>query len=128
MTNCIGASTPSFQEQQCTEAADQCHRGRLPEIDGPVAFEEAIAIAPGLKLLSWEEERRQRLGSYLRSLAAKAETVSLFIGPEGGFEGAEVELACSVGAVAVSLGRRVLRSETAGIVAAALVLEALEAS
>jgi 16S rRNA (uracil1498-N3)-methyltransferase len=108
------------------EAAEQCHRGRLPEIEGPVGFGEAISTARGLKLLSWEEEHRQRLGAYLRSLASKPEIVSLFIGPEGGFDATEVELARGEGAVAVSLGQRVLRSETAGIVAAALVLEALE--
>lgn len=110
------------------EAAEQCHRGRLPEIEGPMSFEDALRQASGLKLLPWEEERRQRLGAYLRSLPSRPETVSLFIGPEGGFENSEVEMARGGGAVPVSLGQRVLRSETAGIVASAIVLEALEAT
>jgi 16S rRNA (uracil1498-N3)-methyltransferase len=50
--------------------------------------------------------------------------VSIFIGPEGGFEEAEIERATAAGAVLVTMGRRVLRSETAGLVAATLVLQA----
>src|SRR5437667_279715 len=53
------------------EAAEQCYRGHLPEIEGPVGFGEGIATAPDLKLLSWEEERHQRLGDYLRTLRTK---------------------------------------------------------
>jgi 16S rRNA (uracil1498-N3)-methyltransferase len=49
-------------------------------------------------------------------------TVAVLIGPEGGFAAEEVALAREVGAQVVSLGRRILRSETAGIVAAAAVL------
>jgi len=51
--------------------------------------------------------------------------VSLFIGPEGGFEAGEIALAGEQGATLVTMGRRILRSETAGIVAAAIVMEAL---
>jgi len=50
--------------------------------------------------------------------------VSIFIGPEGGFEEAEIEAAQQVDATIVTLGDRVLRSETAGLVAATLVMQA----
>ena len=54
--------------------------------------------------------------------------VDLFIGPEGGWSPAEIELAIAAGLRPVSLGRRILRSETAGVVASALTLAALEES
>jgi 16S rRNA (uracil1498-N3)-methyltransferase len=52
--------------------------------------------------------------------------VSLFIGPEGGYADEEIALAQASGAVLVTLGRQVLRSETAGVVAAAIVLHTLD--
>ncbi len=107
------------------EAAEQCGRGRPPPIDSPLAFEDAIRQARGLKLLPYEGQRSPGLGFHLRALPERPAAVSLFIGPEGGFGPEEVELARSEDCVLVSLGPRILRSETAGIVASALVLDAL---
>ena len=107
------------------EAAEQCGRGRPPAVDPPLPFAEALAGAPGLLLIPWEGERSRGLGAFLPGLPERPRTVSLFIGPEGGFDPAEVELARGRGAALVSLGPRVLRSETAGIVAAALVMHEL---
>ena len=61
----------------------------------------------------------------MRGLDSRPHEVSLFIGPEGGFEPSEIELAEAEGAIIVTMGPRVMRSETAGIVATALVLDAL---
>ena len=107
------------------EGAEQSGRGRPPRVESPVSFEEAVQQARGLKLMPFEGERARSLGRYLRGLTRRPDAVSLFIGPEGGFEDAEVELAREAGAEIVSLGPRILRSETAGIVASALVLDAL---
>lgn len=107
------------------EAAEQSGRGRPPAIDPPVRFEDAVGSAPGLRLLPYEGEGGQPLGAYLRSISERPDAVSIFIGPEGGFEPAEVDLARNEGLMPVTLGPRILRSETAGIVAAALALEAL---
>jgi 16S rRNA (uracil1498-N3)-methyltransferase len=107
------------------EAAEQCGRGRVPQVDQPMQFEDAVRSARGTKLLPYEGERTKALGHYLRGLSRRPEAVSLFIGPEGGFEDTEVALAREAGAVIVSLGPRIMRSETAGIVASALTLEAL---
>lgn len=115
------------------EAAEQCGRAHPPEIEPPQPFEEAMASASGLILLPWEglaqgrpgELRGQGLGLFLRGLPRPPAAVSLFIGPEGGFDPREVELARRRGAVLISLGPRILRSETAGIVVAALVLHEL---
>ena len=114
-----------------TEAAEQCGRGRVPAVDPPAPFEEAVRSAtprrtgPGLRLIPWEGERSQGLRSYLRALEERPASVSLIIGPEGGFAEEEVELARGAGCVPVSLGPRILRSETAGIVTAALVMHEL---
>jgi 16S rRNA (uracil1498-N3)-methyltransferase len=113
------------------EAAEQCGRGRVPAVDPPMPFEEAVRSAtprrtgPGLRLIPWEGERSQSLRSYLRALEERPASVSLIIGPEGGFAEEEIELARRAGCVTVSLGPRILRSETAGIVAAALVMHEL---
>ena len=107
------------------EAAEQCGRGLIPTVDPPVPFDEAVRAAPGLRLIPWEAERDSSLGSYLRALEERPAALSLIIGPEGGFAEEEVELARHAGCVPVSLGPRILRSETAGIVAAALVMHEL---
>ncbi|MDP2674269.1 MAG: RsmE family RNA methyltransferase [Dehalococcoidia bacterium] len=105
-----------------TEAAEQCGRGRVPAVDPPLAFAEAVRTAPGLRLLPWEGERSLGLRTYLRGVKPKLTIVCVFVGPEGGFAAEEAALAREAGCVAISLGPRILRSETAGIVAAALVM------
>jgi 16S rRNA (uracil1498-N3)-methyltransferase len=103
------------------EAAEQCGRSRLPEVTTPVSLVEALESAEGLLLLPYEGEREVSLRQALRE-AGKPKTVSIFIGPEGGFAKDEVERVTESGVQAVSLGRRILRSETAGIAAAAAVM------
>jgi 16S rRNA (uracil1498-N3)-methyltransferase len=111
-----------------TEAAEQCGRSLLPEISPVTAFEDALDSASGLRLLLWEEERALGLRTALRKMTpssarrGRRTAVSLFVGPEGGFTPEEVESARARGAQVVSLGPRILRSETAGITAAAAVL------
>ncbi|MDP2952479.1 MAG: RsmE family RNA methyltransferase [Chloroflexota bacterium] len=108
------------------EAAEQSERGKVPDLKPVHFFHQAVEDAPGLKLIAWEEEKEQALWAALRrSLRARTGddfTVSLFIGPEGGFTAQEVELAQSHGVLPVTLGPRVLRAETAGMVAATIVL------
>jgi 16S rRNA (uracil1498-N3)-methyltransferase len=106
------------------EAAEQSGRCRLPELSPPLSFEDACAAAAGLRILPWEGERDVSLGGLLAAEEPFAD-VSLFIGPEGGFRLEEVQLARQLGLRTVSLGRRILRAETAAIVAAALVLHEL---
>ena len=109
------------------EAAEQCGRSVLPELLPPEGLEQALADAAGLRLLPWEGEEALGLAAALRRArpaleAVQRPTVAVLIGPEGGFADDEVTLAREAGAQVVSLGRRILRSETAGIVAAAAVL------
>ena len=111
------------------EAAEQCERGRVPEVGAPTAFDAALATAPGIILVPYEAagDRAPNIDFVLETrideLFALAE-VSLLIGPEGGYEPAEIERAKAAGAEIVTLGDRVLRSETAGLVAATLALHA----
>ncbi len=112
------------------EAAEQCERGAVPSISPPQTFSAALASAPGVVLVPYEEASPDE-----RNIAAVLHdeidavfalgTVSIFIGPEGGWEPGEVEAATAAGAHVVTLGQRVLRSETAGLVAATIALHAL---
>lgn len=112
-------------ERLVVEAAEQCGRGRPPAVDQPVPLEDAVRKARGVRILPYEGERKRPLGRYLRTLSRRPDTVSLFIGPEGGFEDSEVTFARDNGVETVSLGGRILRSETAAIVACALAFDAL---
>ncbi|TAK55380.1 MAG: 16S rRNA (uracil(1498)-N(3))-methyltransferase [Dehalococcoidia bacterium] len=111
------------------EAAEQCGRSAVPEIGEPVRFDAAVASAPGVLLLPYEAAGdfapsvQSALSADIDALFALSE-VSVFIGPEGGFEPAEVAAAAAAGAAVVTMGARVLRSETAGLVAATLVMQA----
>jgi len=105
------------------EATEQCGRSRVPEIHLLVKFEEALASIPqeALLLFFWEEEKQVTLKKALRS-RSPGEQVYIFIGPEGGFAEREASAAVACGAVTVSLGPRLLRTDTAGPLAAGLVL------
>jgi ribosomal protein L11 methyltransferase len=107
------------------EAAEQSRRGRLPELHQAVTLAQALAAAPSdaLGLFAWEGSRRPLSGA-LRDLAPGPTKLGLWIGPEGGFSAAEAAQAEAAGQVAVSLGPRILRTETAGVALAAIVLYA----
>ncbi|HUW63338.1 MAG TPA: 16S rRNA (uracil(1498)-N(3))-methyltransferase [Spirochaetia bacterium] len=104
------------------EAAKQSRRGVVPEVDHPRTMEEVLDLLKpdGVALVPWEQESGEGLGEVLAG--EPPGEVFILIGPEGGFAAAEVALAQSRGVRPVSLGRRILRSETAGIVTLALVL------
>jgi 16S rRNA (uracil1498-N3)-methyltransferase len=106
------------------EAAEQSRRGKLPALHNPISFTEACRSASRISLLPWEGEKAQSIGDILRAYrqAGKVSEFNIFIGPEGGFSPHEVELAQSSGIVPVSLGRRIFRAETAGMVTAAVML------
>ena len=107
-----------------TEAAEQSGRGTVPLVRPPLSLDEALAEAAGAGplLVAWEGERTRSLAEGLRMALPSPPHLSLFIGPEGGFAPREIEQAAKLGAVTVSLGPRILRTETAGPVLAALVL------
>ena len=108
-----------------TEAAEQSRRGRLPALDRPMEFSAACEDVEGLALIPWELHEATGLRTALAQHIAEGNidsTVSVFIGPEGGFTDEEVALAISRGITPVTLGKRVLRAETAGIASVAAIL------
>lgn len=107
-----------------TEAAEQSRRGRIPVLHEAIDFEVACAQADGPSLIPWEEETTSGLKSALKGWTSgqPISSANIFIGPEGGFTSDEVELARERGITPVTLGKRILRAETAGVVAAAAVL------
>jgi len=108
-------------QKTANEAAKQCGRGRIPQILPPIKFAELNNMdLPEFLLLPYEEERAKPIKD---ALCGKYETsVGIFIGPEGGFTPEEVALLTERGAHSVTLGPRILRTETAGLTAVALVL------
>jgi 16S rRNA (uracil1498-N3)-methyltransferase len=99
------------------EAAKQSRRAWLPLVADPVDLADAPIQAPAFVL---HEEAATGL---IDALPARApDGVTLFVGPEGGFDPKEVELLTGRGATAVTLGSQILRAETAPIVAGTLVL------
>ena len=104
------------------EAAKQSKRGIIPEVTDAVSFKEAVKMAKEaqLMLIPYEEETEVSLKSALQG--KKPQTVSVMIGPEGGFEKEEVELAKEKGLISVTLGKRILRTETAPLVIASAIL------
>jgi 16S rRNA (uracil1498-N3)-methyltransferase len=105
------------------EAAEQCGRALLPEIDDPVslpAFFAAERSAGLAGITLWEEERSRGLREAVQ-LVAKAERLHLLVGPEGGLAAHEVRLAEETGLHAASLGRWTLRAETAGLAAIGII-------
>jgi 16S rRNA (uracil1498-N3)-methyltransferase len=101
------------------EAARQSGRADVPAVSDPVPLAQAVAVAPeGARFVLWEEEHGQSLR---RALDGPAQAVTLLVGPEGGLAVAEVVEARTHGFVPVGLGPRILRVETAAIVALALV-------
>lgn len=108
------------------EAAEQCGRARVPEIRGIVPFDEIVELVrrEQFALVAWEEECGS-LRDVLHS-GTGPDSALVVVGPEGGLTRDEVGMLRQAGAKCVSLGRRVLRCETAGVVACALVMYEME--
>ncbi len=96
------------------EAAKQCNRGVIPGVEIKKSFEEMIKSvnAQNNIIMAYEEEKTLSLNEAL----SKAEgNICFIVGAEGGFESDEVQYAKNAGAETVSLGKRILRTETAGM-------------
>lgn len=96
------------------EASKQCGRAKVPEVLEVLSFKEAIAdaIENDLKILPYEAENKQKLKDILLENKNSAK-IAIFIGPEGGFDEEEIKLAKDNGFKTVTLGPRIMRTETA---------------
>ncbi len=108
-------------------AAAQSGRVRPAEVEPALDWAEFCAQIPRFDcaIVPWERAERTPLRERLASLVAGARSIAIAIGPEGGFDERETELAAAAGATIVSLGARVLRTETAGLVVCSVVRYAL---
>lgn len=105
-----------------SEAAKQCGRGILPQVCPPADFHEALAQAAQAQAFLFCYEGGGE--SISRLVNRETKTVSVFIGPEGGFSLAEAEAVRKAGGVPVTLGKRILRTETAPLAALAVIMYA----
>ena len=100
-------------------AAKQSKRNTIPEINETVSYKAALNAAKELDLLLVPYENEDGILSTKEALAElkEAKSVGIIIGPEGGFDDAEIEAAKDAGGRIISLGKRILRTETAAITA-----------
>ena len=99
-------------------AAKQSKRGIIPRVSGVVAFTQAVERAKemDLRLIPYElAENMDYTRKLMEEQVRPGQTIAVFIGPEGGFEEEEIRLAQENGIEPISLGRRILRTETAGL-------------
>ncbi len=96
------------------EAAEQCGRLVIPTIEKLIKFKELMLKVPefDLALIPWELAREQSIKPVLQS-NKRAKKILVLIGPEGGFSKEEVDEATKSGFIPVTLGKRILRTETA---------------
>ncbi len=109
-------------------AAKQAGRGYIPKVTPVMSYRDALEYAKELDvlLIPYELERgMDETKSVIESIRS-GQSVAVFIGPEGGFEREEVEQALEHGAKAITLGRRILRTETAGLAALSILMFHLE--
>jgi len=104
------------------EAAKQSKRDILPMVEDVISFKQMLELLKDEKdiIVPYEEEKSNGIKYSLKQI--KTNNINLVIGPEGGFEPSEIEALKSIGAKIVTLGPRILRTETAGIVAATIIL------
>ena len=107
------------------EASQQSKRVQVPTV-GPYynwkQFLQHLSEQNGLNIVFWEDEQTQSLKALLRSQAEKPQRINLVVGPEGGLSEEEVEQLRALGAVSASLGKRILRTETAGMAGISMVM------
>ncbi|MCM1192948.1 MAG: 16S rRNA (uracil(1498)-N(3))-methyltransferase [Butyrivibrio sp.] len=116
-------------QAQAEAAAKQSRRGVIPEVSGVMSFSQAVeqAAALDVKLIPYELAEGMEKTREIISGLKGGQSVAVFIGPEGGFEEQEIQLAESRGIQPVTLGRRILRTETAGMTVLAWIGYVLEA-
>ncbi len=107
-------------------AAKQSMRGKIPEILDIISYKEALEQTKllDLALIAYENEKLNSLRSLIQNFSGNS--IGIFIGPEGGFTEKEISMAKEYNIKSISLGNRILRTETAGLVTIANILYELE--
>ena len=104
------------------EAAKQSKRGKIPKLRGILSFKDALEDMKNndLNIAPYENERTKSIKQAIKGV--NINTMGIFVGPEGGFDESEIEAIEEISGKSVSLGPRILRTETASLVASSIVL------
>lgn len=115
-------------QQIAESAAKQAGRGYIPAVSEVMTFQEALAFSEALdiRLLPYELADGMEGTRKILDGIRPGQSVGIFIGPEGGFEKEEVSRAVEAGAMPITLGKRILRTETAGIAVLSILMYRLE--
>ena len=122
------ASKQTRWQSIAESAAKQSKRNIIPEIMDVCSFGEALKFAQTLDMVLVPYENKDGMTATAEALSKlkSVKSVGIFIGPEGGFEDGEIEKAQAAGATAISLGKRILRTETAAITAVGMCMLNIE--
>ncbi|MEA2662159.1 MAG: rRNA (uracil1498-N3)-methyltransferase [Chloroflexota bacterium] len=121
----LSASKRERWRKIAREAAETAHRGEIPRIDPLVTWDALLATLGSGAVVCWEEATDPHLLDVVAH-GNRSGDVGLVVGPEGGLTAEEIAVARGHGAAIASLGRRVLRAETAAIAAVAMLVGARE--
>jgi 16S rRNA (uracil1498-N3)-methyltransferase len=102
------------------ESSQQARRLRMPEIAGPAAFDEVVSGSAEARFFLEEQSGADPLLGVLPEVRTPVDAIAILTGPEGGWTDRERTLTASAGWKPVSLGRQILRAETAAIAAIAI--------
>ena len=107
-------------------AAKQSRRGKVPKVRSIINFSKAIQQASknDINIIPYEKEEKNNIKNIIKDFNGK--TIGIFIGPEGGFSEKEIEMAIENNIKPITLGKRILRTETAGFITTAILLYELE--
>ena len=123
------AAKKTARWQQIAEsAAKQSKRMLIPKIHEVMSFQDALKLAEELdiRLIPYELAKGMKETKEILNQIRPGQSVGIFIGPEGGFEENEISQALEKGAQAITLGRRILRTETAGLAILSVLMFQLE--
>jgi 16S rRNA (uracil1498-N3)-methyltransferase len=112
--------------QIITEAAEQCERGRIPQVQSAHRFNNIVPNLDKQHLSLIASPKGKSLREVLQQGDIGTTHINLFIGPEGGFTEAELKACYEAGAKQIDLGERILRTETAAVVTSAIILYELQ--
>ena len=107
-------------------AAKQSRRGKIPKVTNVINFNEAIEKSKDnhLNIIPYEKEKNNTIKNVCKNF--EDTKIGVFIGPEGGFSEKEIELAIKNNILPITLGKRILRTETAGFITTAILLYELD--
>lgn len=136
MARCVVKYSDSKREEKklirwqsiAESAAKQSHRGIIPKVHPITSYKDGVAYAASMNisLLAYENERGMQATREALVGLKDHLTCGILIGPEGGYESSEVEFARNNNVIPISLGRRILRTETAGIALLSMMMLHLE--